>query len=657
MSFSYSNGVITQSNEASKSITAFANGGSDTLTVSVSAHGYSAGDLVDITGTTNYNGVYIINSVTTNSFNIDNTDIFGVDNAFAGTETGSVERGDKDLSGMAGLTGVTVSGITYVFDSSTTLIHNGALLIDGTVNTLLFQRSGGNIMRAGSGKIKITGLITNTTPNYVSKRPVIDFGEQTSSRFMNITDVDKALIEGFISYYGNGTTGLIALNSDVTIKNGGIIDGNKSVGNDQFVANAGKYENAYLQGTYIRGGNSAAFENINGLTIEGATTGLLFNYSGPLHDVVLGDLTFINNNGNSIRYNNTGNKYSRARNNGNGDSIVTNVGGSGANSKVIVDNTFTITIKDTDRNALPESKIYAFDVDNGSRDSINYGDGESYEVATSGTLIYSANANASGVVLFDGITNPAIIAIVIAQGGTKDFRGNSNTGAITFKAIEYTKSIGQLTPNHEGIRDKNVEFVLLPDFSISEMTKSTVDAYTELETSKKFYDKAKAYLYDNFQGESETLVNRSGNQIDAGSYDVTIDDTAITAFDLTGNLITIKASIYRGDIITTGNITRLNSASFIGTFTDAAGTTTITELTLTGLKANTEIRIYEAGTTTEIDGVENSGTTFATTTSASSVDIVVHALGYEYQRLNAVDTSQNLTLPISQQSDRNYSNP
>jgi hypothetical protein len=83
----------------------------------------------------------------------------------------------------------------------------------------------------------------------------------------------------------------------------------------------------------------------------------------------------------------------------------------------------------------------------------------------------------------------------------------------------------------------------------------------------------------------------------------------------------------------------------------------VTELTLTGLQANSEIRIYQAGTTTEIDGVENSGTTFATTTSESSVDIVVHALGYEYRRLNGVDTSQNLTLPISQRIDRNYSNP
>ena len=114
---------------------------------------------------------------------------------------------------------------------------------------------------------------------------------------------------------------------------------------------------------------------------------------------------------------------------------------------------------------------------------------------------------------------------------------------------------------------------------------------------------------------------------------------------------------YTGDITTTGTITRLNNGLIVGVATDNAGTITVTALTLTGLQSNSEVRIYQAGTTTEIDGVENSGTTFATKTSESSVDIVVHALGYEYRRLKSVDTSQNLTLPISQRVDRYYNNP
>tara|TARA_R110002012_G_scaffold231408_1_gene404081 strand:- start:219 stop:2051 length:1833 start_codon:yes stop_codon:yes gene_type:complete len=207
------------------------------------------------------------------------------------------------------------------------------------------------------------------------------------------------------------------------------------------------------------------------------------------------------------------------------------------------------------------------------------------------------------------------------------------------------------------LSSKDDTFIMLTDSTLNGISEATAAAYTELDTPEKFYARAKYEWVTNDDFQNDLYVTRSGNQINAGSYNVTIDATASSAFNITGNLITIKASTFTGDITTTGTITLSNGASFIGTFTDTNGTTTVTELTLTGLQTNTEVRIYQAGTTTEIDGVENSGTTFATTTSASSVDIVVHALGYEYQRLNAVDTSQNLTLPISQRVDRNYSNP
>ena len=83
-----------------------------------------------------------------------------------------------------------------------------------------------------------------------------------------------------------------------------------------------------------------------------------------------------------------------------------------------------------------------------------------------------------------------------------------------------------------------------------------------------------------------------------------------------------------------------------------------TTLTLTGLQNNTEVRVYDQGTTTEIAGVENTSTgTFTTGISVSSVDIVIHALGYLNQRLTNVDTSTDRTIPIQQTIDRQYENP
>ena len=45
--------------------------------------------------------------------------------------------------------------------------------------------------------------------------------------------------------------------------------------------------------------------------------------------------------------------------------------------------------------------------------------------------------------------------------------------------------------------------------------------------------------------------------------------------------------------------------------------------------------MFLAGTTTELAGVENSGTTFTAGIDADSVDIVIHSLGYEYMRTRA----------------------
>tara|TARA_R110000787_G_scaffold579_10_gene2116 strand:- start:6119 stop:7915 length:1797 start_codon:yes stop_codon:yes gene_type:complete len=209
-----------------------------------------------------------------------------------------------------------------------------------------------------------------------------------------------------------------------------------------------------------------------------------------------------------------------------------------------------------------------------------------------------------------------------------------------------------------GLGQENVEGILLPDINITEQNTATVGAYSTINNSAQLYDKAKANLFDNFAGETQTTVTRSGNLIDCRALNVNIDATASQAFNLSGNTLTIKASDFSDDMITTGLITLSNGAVFSGTRTDANGTIVPDSvLTLTGLKANSEVRVYTAGTTTEIAGVENSGTTFTDATIAvNSVDIVIHNVSYEYQKIEAADTSGNLTLPIQQRFDRNYSN-
>ena len=303
-------------------------------------------------------------------------------------------------------------------------------------------------------------------------------------------------------------------------------------------------------------------------------------------------------------------------------------------------------MQDASGTGLSTISYYAVDVDNGNRiNSFNGFD-------STADIVYSGQ-NAGPTL---AIT--ATVEFMAGQSTTRfiDSRTNADD-TILFRFISYTTNITSTSPVLIGLKDLDSVVVNATDALVSESNRTTVDAYTELETSAKFYDRAKSYLTANYAGEAATLVTRSGSAIDAGAFDVVIDATAASAFALSGNTITIKASEFVGDITTTGTITLSNGATFIGSFTDSNGTTTITTLTLTGLQPNSEVRVFNAGTTTEIAGVENSGTSFTANISSASVDIVVHSLGFEYQKISGADTSSNLTLPIQQRVDRNYSNP
>ena len=167
-------------------------------------------------------------------------------------------------------------------------------------------------------------------------------------------------------------------------------------------------------------------------------------------------------------------------------------------------------------------------------------------------------------------------------------------------------------------------------------------------------------------------VISNGANIDGitASGDVTISGNSVTTFQglsVGGALTFDTAGTY---VITTSNINEVINTSG-GTVEILLGVnSTITTntgpnitisvppsvLTLTGLQPNTEVRVYEAGTTNLLAGVENSTTVFTASIDVDSVDVVILALEYVYQRLNAVDTSSDTTLPIQQRFDQNYEN-
>lgn len=82
-------------------------------------------------------------------------------------------------------------------------------------------------------------------------------------------------------------------------------------------------------------------------------------------------------------------------------------------------------------------------------------------------------------------------------------------------------------------------------------------------------------------------------------------------------------------------------------------------VTLTGLKNPSEVRVFSAGTQTEIAGQENvtTGTFAFSVGSGVSIDVSILALGYQNMRLLAYSTTSDATIPVSQVIDRQYANP
>jgi hypothetical protein len=181
---------------------------------------------------------------------------------------------------------------------------------------------------------------------------------------------------------------------------------------------------------------------------------------------------------------------------------------------------------------------------------------------------------------------------------TTDSRTNSNS-EIPFSIIAYNQTITGFAEDLVGLDTLQSTVKMTPDLVVSEATKSVVDAYSSIDTPQKFYDIAKSYLVDNYAGEASPLVSRDGNTIDAGSYDVVVSSSAVNAFSLSSNTLTLKASSFVGDITTSGSVT-LTGVSYTGTIIDSSGTRSFGSYEIKNLVNGSRVQVYNATTGVEI---------------------------------------------------------
>jgi hypothetical protein len=121
---------------------------------------------------------------------------------------------------------------------------------------------------------------------------------------------------------------------------------------------------------------------------------------------------------------------------------------------------------------------------------------------------------------------------------------------------------------------------LLNDASITQTTKATVDAYTTITTAAQFYDRAKSWWYENFETlptsqQGAVLVTRAGTVLNAGAYNITLNNIAGAVFAFASNTITIKTATFTDTLTTTGTITLSQTGTYSAGIVPATGTVAI----------------------------------------------------------------------------------
>ena len=513
------------------------------------------------------------------------------------TQTGT----DTNLSGLAGVAGVTVvdngSHKTYHLDGKKLRI-DGTLTIDPQVECILFEAQDLDI--AGTLNFGVTAVIGGAT-RYSRAIGLISH-DINYARFL-------VLSGGTLNWNG----GAMKLRGGCDFKDGsnvsitnGIIIATNSVGQRLRMNTA----NCSVDGLSIDGNLRfdvfKTFVSFNGY--ESSFTGFgAFQKVGSSHGgtddaYVLTDFDaqgIDSANGSFIGSSFAGTKIEFINMGYGGDFVIAHDSWTaGAVTTLYKD--VKLKIVDTNLANVAGAKYWARDTNNGSRKTegvwrnatLNPSENFSNDRTYTGSV--DANGEATERLLTRACYGGASPSGVYDGNTTIDYRGETtdNTDVFTFYVASYGHTLNNISPSCIGKGVLTQRVVLFDDVFLTESTKSVVDAYTTIDNPQEFYDRAKSYLTDNYAGETSTIVARSGNEIDLGSYNLVIDATASSAFALSGSTITIKATTFTGDLTTTGTITLSNGASVLGSYTDANGTNIILPWSVSNVEATATLQLY-----------------------------------------------------------------
>lgn len=186
----------------------------------------------------------------------------------------------------------------------------------------------------------------------------------------------------------------------------------------------------------------------------------------------------------------------------------------------------------------------------------------------SGTITLAAGAEIEGVYSANGVTSK--IVEIEASAGSSIYVGDNSTGvtklfltdvaAGTYRAYYEPGAVPAVLVARElyGFQ-RFAEVVTLvdglnrfvpvdvEDVGIAETDLATVQAYTELETPSKFYDRTAAFRLSEQGIKLGQIVTRSGRALETGTFSHVVDKDAGVVYEVDGGVITTKATSYQPD--------------------------------------------------------------------------------------------------------------
>jgi len=534
--------------------------------------------------------------------------------AFAGfTLSGSTitQSGtDTDLSGLSGITGVTVTvegGVTYYNIGTRQLNITGNLTVDGRTERLSSSYSptvNADYVFQVSGQLTIN--------NFENKFGDLEYFQ------------DVVFYSTYVNTFCCGRFGFRVSSSGTLVMNGGYIRSDSSVrfepGSRLEITNAGFVTDTStgiqmrfftddfdIDGLFVKnylfavGVNALGTSNLNGLELYGG-------FAGASGSLSAGSEYIFRN----FRSSGIGSNEQAGVADYNFITFINAAAGSELNVRGQVNDTRsaglyrnykTVKVKTTELSgaAIEGAQVYIKDTNHGNRRdwTASNTENDNTNINFTNDRIYNQTTNSSGEtnefeVLLSVLARPAGNQSDGLNTGlnTIDIRGknNNNSDLFDFYFWSYEHLPAQTEQELKGVNTKNINWTLFADANITETTKATVDAYTSIDNLNQLYDRAKSWNVDNvglgYPTVGAQLIDGDGTKVDLDNINLIVNASVASAFAVnTGSdVVTIKAaSLVPGNrfesIKTTGTISLQNGAELKTGYEDSTGTYVYLELT------------------------------------------------------------------------------